>query len=584
MELRRAQQQLVEKVLDNVARRKTVTVALLAPGAGKTLGWEAAANELYRPPRGQVRTVVALAPRLNLCSQAELEWAQRHSGFPKPRMGSIAHAPNRRPLLKPDEWGYTTTYSSLVSKPWMHVDFAQEHLDQFLLVLDEAQILGMDEEQGTQAAKYVQQIQPLAFHTILLTATPERADGQPLLFASYGEKDAHGYRKLLADVVSGYREGITERYLRPYQGDLTDATMRHRWVGAAAAEEWRLSENSDELYKFIRQPEVWQPLVDQTVERIRRIKLLDPRYCGLIAAAYQDDIPDIQAYVAQHHPDMKVLVARSADPGKEGLRNLAQFRQGGHDLLITVRMAYIGYDHPPITAICVLTNFRDKGHLYQLVGRGMRVWRERPASEQHLYVIAPQDRKMQDFLVELRAETEAGLRERAHREGGDPPGPPRLGQVEETHIGDTATIGLEPDGDLEPAERTWLREQMERHHLVMAPESGVASLLRAAGGLILGRSAAPPAEPVVAAPVATKTREEQRREKGVACRTAIARYLAQHEGLTSQGTPVQFRDRVRYLNNWLNGEQRVPNVEHLSLEQWDERLRIIQSWPSGGAP
>jgi superfamily II DNA or RNA helicase len=584
MELRRAQQQLQDRVLDNIARNQPLTVAVLAPGAGKTLGGHAVGNKLYQ--QGRIQTAVWFTPRLNLCQQIEMEWQQRGPGFPKHRMGPIVRAPNRRPLLKADDWGYTTTYASLVTRQNMHVDFAQEHLGRFLLVCDEAQILGTSDLGGTQAAALIQQIQPLAFHTILLTGTQYRADNKPLLLARYGEPDARGYRKLLADVEATYREGIDEGYLRPYQADISEAEMDWRWADGGR-EHWRLSEAPDQLYKFVTQREVWEPLVDQTVDRIRRVQKLDPRYCGLIAAAGQPEVSEIYDYLTRKHPKVKVLAARS-DDGKEALDNLKLFNAkdgngnalGGYDLLVTVRMAYIGYDHPPITVVCVLTNFRDKGHLFQLVGRGMRVWGERPIREQHIYVIAPNDDRMREFLEELRAESEAGLKDRREREGGGGSGPIRLGYAEDARLTATSILGLDPEGDLADEQRAWLREQQELHGLVMAPESGLASLLRATGATLPTASAKPTPTAVKEAP--QKTREELRKEWGKRCNTSIALYLRRTEQLVS-GMPT-FRPRILFLNYWLNDSQHVRNVEYLTIKQWEERFGIIQSWFEKGAP
>jgi superfamily II DNA or RNA helicase len=582
MDLRRAQQQLQDRVLDNIARKVPLTVAVLAPGAGKTLGGHAVGNALYQA--GRIDTAVWFTPRLNLCQQIELEWQQRGAGFPAPRMGSIVRAPNRRPLLKPDDWGYTTTYASLVARQGMHLDFAQEHLDRFLLVCDEAQILGIsDIGGGTQAAALIQQIQPLASHTILLTGTQYRADNRPLLLARYGEPDAHGDRKLLADIESGYREGIDEGYLRPYQADISDAEMDWRWADGGK-EHWRLSEQPDELYKFVTQPQVWRPLVDQTVDRVRRVQKLDQRYCGLVAAAGQQEVTDICGYLTHYHPNVKVLAARS-DDGPAALNNLKAFRQGGHDLLVTVRMAYIGYDCPQITAVCVLTNFRDKGHLFQLIGRGIRVWRERPVREQHVYVIAPKDDRMRQFLEELRAESDAGLKGRQQREREqDATRALRLGYAEGAKLTDTAIIGLDPEGDLTAEQRVSLRELQERHGLVMAPESGLASLLRATGATLPGAvasQAAPTPTAVIAAPPA-KTREELRKEWGARCNKAVALYLRRREGLDSRD--ATFQPRIMALNHWLNNYQGVPNVEHLTITQWQQRYETIQSWFERGAP
>jgi len=69
----------------------------------------------------------------------------------------------------------------------------------------------------------------------------------------------------------------------------------------------------------------------------------------------------------------------------------------------------------------VLTNYRDLGHLTQLVFRGGRIWKEGgSAASQRLHLIVPDDEAMQRFIVYLRSEQARGLSERDD-DGGEPP-------------------------------------------------------------------------------------------------------------------------------------------------------------------
>jgi hypothetical protein len=59
----------------------------------------------------------------------------------------------------------------------------------------------------------------------------------------------------------------------------------------------------------------------------------------------------------------------------------------------TVRKAFIGYDCKMITVVGVLTNYRDMGHLMQLVGRGLRTWRRSRARNLALWLVGRPGRK-----------------------------------------------------------------------------------------------------------------------------------------------------------------------------------------------
>jgi hypothetical protein len=104
----------------------------------------------------------------------------------------------------------------------------------------------------------------------------------------------------------------------------------------------------------------------------------------------------------------------SAD-GAAAQKALQDFKTQPADILVTVRMAFIGYDCKPITVVGVLTHYRDQGHLMQLVGRGLRVWDDEPFDEQTCHIIAPDDPQMQEFLGQLREEQDEGMRRRQER-------------------------------------------------------------------------------------------------------------------------------------------------------------------------
>ena len=73
-------------------------------------------------------------------------------------------------------------------------------------------------------------------------------------------------------------------------------------------------------------------------------------------------------------------------------------------------MAFIGYDCKAISVVGILTNYRDKGHLYQQVGRGLRVLLDRAYAEQVCWIVAPKDPLMRRFIQWLKDERKRGTR------------------------------------------------------------------------------------------------------------------------------------------------------------------------------
>lgn len=469
------QADVIEAVLNNHADGTRVTVVLAAPGSGKTLTAQAAACHLYRA--GAIDHMVVLVPRLNLAEQCELEWrtatvaeprrdtAEHWDGYftlfdPRGRIESIEHTRNRTPLLPPGPRGrgIVSTYSSLVSSRGQldFEAFARQHHGRFLLVADEAQFCGEATETGggTKAGEMVKMLHHYAAHTLLMTGTPYRADGNPLILAEYGETNDQGLRPLLSHVSSTYQDGIREGYLRKFEATLTDARVTRREVATNIATSYDLSLDGSDLRQVLRRRDVWQPIADAVVTAVRDKQHQHPEHRGLISCMEMSEAKAVFNYLRSTYPGLRVSIATSDDSGAGAA--LKAFKDEPADVLVTVRMAFIGYDCKAITAVGVLTNYRDQGHLMQLVGRGLRAWGKTPFDAQSCRIVAPDDPGMQDFIKVLRQQLEQGMKERVIRgsEPGDGPGPerpePPAFVVEDARVTNVRAVSNEID--LDPAQ------------------------------------------------------------------------------------------------------------------------------------
>lgn len=476
IDFRPMQKTFIEATKNKVANGERVLVGNVAPGSGKTLASQAATNELYRS--GLIDAAIILTPRLNLCQQFELDWKEARKSFADPVMGKIVHRPNVEPLLRDDQFGYATTYQSVVSDPGMHLKFCRSNNMRFALILDEAQMLGADESTGlgTQSAKYVEEMGEFARFIFVMSGTPYRADGKQLVFATYTDPDQYGVRYLEADVTATYREGVSEKYLREFEYELFDGQALYEYMGGGV-DVLVLSEMNGGLSKVLCNRGYWGPLVDRTVEAVKERQELHKGLCGLIGAVDQPHARDIIEYINTRHKGTKVLLAVSDESLAQD--NLRQFKAGGYDILVTVAMAHVGYDHKPICVVAALNAYREIGWLDQFFARGMRVMKDIPYELQTLLCIVPDDPKMADYVEKKRQESVQGVKDRIRREGTHGPGvEPEPGITSWATVAGTRAMSLDPTLDLTQADFEFANDHRRKYNLGAANITGLGLLLK----------------------------------------------------------------------------------------------------------
>jgi len=560
VQLRNFQQRFFETVLNRIEAGERVTVANVHPGSGKTLAALHTANHLFR--MGRIDTMQVLVPRINLCRQFETDWRKaRADYYLPPTMNDISWRENITPLIRDNDFGYVTTYASLMADTKsIHLNHTKRNRS--LLVLDEAQQLGADENGGTRSAAIVEELGAYAEHILVLSGTPYRSDGKPLLFAHYSDPDEYGVRKLQANVSATYLQGVSEGYLRPFEYRFAEGHAIYEYLDGGI-EELRLTEMKGNLYKVLELPKVWHRLVDMTIEQVRQNQeLIDPRLCGLIGAYRQEHARDILKYIERKHKGIKALIAISDDNGAQD--SLVQFRMGGYDILITVRMAYVGYDHKPISVVLALSDFREWGFLDQFFARGMRMMDDIPTEQQTLIAFVPDDPKMAAYVEAKRKESEQGLKERGTGKGGGGNGQPRLGLATESELEGLRAQGIYEEGDL-TREQVPVVAAMQEKYQVHGPLTGLARLIRDSGGTISAPTAPPP--PVTKRPDLRTNREIKKEwskklhEEGI----------SYDKMLRDAGFPWEFGFTAAEIKKAFGGE----GVERCGIEEVKARLRWL---------
>ena len=330
------------------------------------------------------------------------------------------------------------------------------------------------------------------------------------------------------------RDGVRDAYLREFEFTLHDGVASCQ-IGDESIEELTLSQMEGRLWRVLRQPGYWQPLVDRFVAKLHEVQdTIDPRLRGLIAAADQAQARETITYLRRTHPDLTVLLATQDE--HQARDRLLAFQCGEGDILVTVAMAHIGYDCPEISVILPLTSTRQVGWLLQLLARGLRMLvgpGAPPPGQQICYAVVPDDPGMVRLVEGVRGDSAAGIREREERAakagavtgkgtrdatpqaafpgagdpgefGGDGEGyqpdddvfiaDPLLpgqafehgqGIVIDARLTTVRVVGLDPGNDAEPGQLAWI-ERM-RHTLAISPAvpaTKLIALIQASGGTL----------------------------------------------------------------------------------------------------
>jgi len=563
------QAEMANRALELAESGQKVLVADVHAGSGKTEGYDLAALALWRA--GYIEQIAVFTPRLNLARQAELDWKKLRATMPAPTFGPITRRPNVTPLLKAVEggempFGYSTTYGSLMALPQLHFDFAK--LGKTLVIFDEAQQLGDDEAfpgQGTRSARVARELAGHAAFTFVLSGTPYRADGNPLILADYLPADADGFRALFSHVRADYLAGVKAGYLCRFEATLHDGRGIWEYLGEEP-ETLELSTMDRGIGKVLRQRGYWESLVDRFVDKLRDYQAeVHPETCGLIAAADQKHAVEIINYLRQAHREMRVLLAVSDELAAQD--NLRHFQQGKADILVTVAMAHVGFDHQPIKVILPLTTVRSEAWLRQLFARGLRMWNGpdgQPIVERGLqtcWILAPDDPQMVAMVEQLRAESRAGVQARnddedqtSCRASGDPlpdPRQPRIGFGNGASLTDARSMGMLDGGDAGRHEYQHLQQIRTTYQVPKTfPDTRLLAMLKGYAGVGGQPFAAPPPPPRGDDAPDLRTEEEKEKEKRSRLRRVAAefdKYMMAHEPTWKYGWA--YAEAKRYFGN-----------------------------------
>jgi hypothetical protein len=154
----------------------------------------------------------------------------------------------------------------------------------------------------------------------------------------------------------------------------------------------------------------------EMIESWKSFRKVTPLSQALIITHSQKSARDYKTEILKICPRATIKIAISDEPGSSDI--LKKFRDGDGDVLITVGMAYIGFDAPRISHIALLTYIRQSTWIEQAIARGARVFQKYPYSIQRCVVYAPNDPLLVDIVKKIEEEQESALLEKKGTGGG----------------------------------------------------------------------------------------------------------------------------------------------------------------------
>jgi superfamily II DNA or RNA helicase len=419
-------------------------LAAVTPGGGKSLLPVIAAAHLVKS--GVAERVCWVVPRETLRLQAEEAFAD-----PAWR-DALGHAVTVRAADNaPDPCrgldGYVTTYQAVAAAPELHLEEFRKH--RYLLAVDEMHHLPALNDTdvfspAADEAAWSRAVLPLletASVRLLMSGTLERADGKPILWLPYRNKDRRAGRQMVRQVdfhapgwaIVGYsrRQALAERAVIPvtFGAMAGEAEWKplHNSKAPAPGRPVALSEEPSlakyALYTALRteyaETMLRRAFDDCRAHRLRRRAAMgaqaDAAARGLgkllVVASDQDVARRYTAMITAWLPEreraraVRLAVSDVADAHEI----IAAFRLCPDPaVLVTVAMAYEGMDVPEVSHVCCLTHIRSRPWLEQMMARATRVdphggpWEGQSATVYH-----PDDLMFRRFRRAI--ETEQGI-------------------------------------------------------------------------------------------------------------------------------------------------------------------------------
>lgn len=430
--------ELADRILQGWNR--STLFADVTPGGGKTLMAVIFASILL--DAGFFHAVIWLAPSIALLKQVR-------DGFHNPGRNLLRHlavwGEKKRPVIgqrstKGHECvGYVLTYATPTGS--IRALIRSLRGKRILLILDECHRLSVDpsakgsandggdlpdlartgkpRSRTDEAKQWQPKVDLLRQHaamTLMMSGTSWRHDGRKMPYLE-GHYDADG--TLTPDVSCSRKEALLDKTTLPMVFDLTDGEVEFDWLGRSfkmMLSQGTVDTRPKALRTFLSSPATRNDLIDRAVAHWKLYRSERYRSRMLVLCSTQQEARDVADYLTHVIRAGEVVTALGDEP--DAARKLNRFRSMGEgDILVTVKMAFEGFDVPNLSHVVVLAVERSITYLDQCLNRATRVNYECGLSweKQAAYIFAPNDAAIRQYVETIHADQRV-LQSGAHEE------------------------------------------------------------------------------------------------------------------------------------------------------------------------
>lgn len=414
--------ELANSIIHAGSDKRSITLDC-TPGGGKTGSGCLLATRLL--DAGLIDGVLWLVPRLSLAGQVADSFASwdhlgRHLEIVDGR--DVLFAPALPGM--PQSVGCVTTYQSVAHGRNYHRFREAVAGRRTLIIFDEVQFLNDDLDRGW--LRKVQEVRDAAKFELLMSGTLWRTDNRRIPFITYERRD-DGRLFALADITYGLRDAVRERAVLPTEWHNLGGVVQYQFNGQEHILDM-LEDNGDEESRvtrtFLECDASVHRLLDGMVDHWRQ--WCRERYTSRLLVMADDtaNARRWRTYLQGHHGISCTLATSREEAAGRNLAHFRERRQG--QCLVTVAMAYVGFDCPDLTHLAYLSTARAPSWMLQSAARVSRFDARAPLAyeHQHAFVFAPDDARVRAFAQWMRVETNMGIRERICRTPNSPGTPP----------------------------------------------------------------------------------------------------------------------------------------------------------------
>lgn len=407
---------LADRIASGLHKKKLITLDC-TPGGGKTGAATLLANRLL--DAGMIDSVLWIVPRLSLGQQVADAFAGgfascRDRRLEVARDSLFAESFQFSPIV-----GCVTTYQAVASRDNWRSFLAAMAGRRVLVVFDEVQFLNDEGDAGW--TKKVRRIKDAAAFTLLMSGTLWRTDNKRIPFVEY-ERRGDGKWYPLWDIRYTLRDATAEKAVLNMEWRNRSAVVGYVHNGKMRLEDLAneaTEEESRKIRAFLAGDKAVGQLLDDMVCEWRE-------YCRQVyhsrMIVMAEDVFAANRwakYLKERHGLTPVVAHSKKDTGGRDLKHFREKRIG--DCLVTVAMAYVGFDCPDLTHLAYLSAIRAPSWMLQSAARVSRfdascgVAYER----QIAHVYAPDDAPLRNFFQCIRSQQDlTGISEQEKRGGG----------------------------------------------------------------------------------------------------------------------------------------------------------------------